>query len=53
MLDEGTATRSAEQIALAAESMGATIDASCGWAGAYVSFKCLKSDFVASLELAV
>ena len=52
MLDEGTSTRSAEQIALAAESMGATIDATCGWAGAYVSFKCLKSDFGESLELA-
>ena len=32
MLDEGTLTRSAEQIALEAESMGATIDATCGWA---------------------
>ncbi len=53
MLDEGTATLSAEQIALRTESMGATIDASCGWAGAYVSFKCLKSDYRASLDLAV
>ncbi len=53
MLDEGTALRSAEQIALAAESMGATISASSGWGGAYVSFKCLKSDFRASLDLAV
>jgi zinc protease len=53
MLDEGTATRSAEQIALEAESMGATINATCGWAGAYVSFKCLKTDYRASLDLAV
>ncbi len=52
MLDEGTLSRTAEQIALEAESMGATIDATCGWAGAYVSFKCLKTDFRASLDLA-
>ncbi len=52
MLEEGTFTRTAEQIALEAESMGATIDATCGWAGAYVSFKCLKTDFRASLDLA-
>ncbi len=52
MLDEGTTRRSAQQIALEAESMGATIDATCGWAGAYVSFKCLKADFSASLDLA-
>ncbi len=52
MLDEGTQRRSAEQIALEAESMGATIDATCGWSGAYVSFKCLKTDCSASLDLA-
>ena len=52
MLEEGTVSRSAEQIALAAESMGATISTTCGWGGAYVSFKCLKADFAASLELA-
>ena len=52
MLDEGTLTRTAEQIALEAESMGATVDATCGWAGAYVSFKCLKTDLRASLDLA-
>ena len=51
MLDEGTVSRSSEQIALAAESMGATITATCGWGGAYVSFKCLKTDYPASLEL--
>jgi zinc protease len=51
MLDEGTVSRSSEQIALAAESMGATISATCGWGGAYVSFKCLKTDYPASLEL--
>ena len=52
MLEEGTVSRSAEQIALAAESMGATVSTTCGWGGAYVSFRCLKADYVASLELA-
>jgi len=52
MLEEGTVSRSAEQIALAAESMGATLSTTCGWGGAYVTFKCLKSDYPASLELA-
>ena len=52
MLEEGTSSRSAEQIALAAESMGATISTTCGWGGAYVSFKCLAADYAASLELA-
>ena len=48
MLEEGTISRSAEQIALAAESMGATISTTCGWGGAYVSFKCLTADYAAS-----
>jgi zinc protease len=52
MLEEGTISRSAEQIALAAESMGATISTTCGWGGAYVSFKCLAADYAASIELA-
>jgi zinc protease len=52
MLDEGTISRSAEQIALAAESMGASISTTSGWGGAYVSFKCLAADYAASLELA-
>jgi zinc protease len=51
MLDEGTKTRTAEELALAAESMGATISAGCGWDGAFVSFKCLKKDLLASLDL--
>jgi len=53
MLEEGTRSRTAAQIALAAESMGATITAGCGWDASYVSFKCLKGDLSASLELAV
>jgi zinc protease len=52
MLEEGTTSRSAEQIALAAESMGASVSTTCGWGGAYVSFKCLAADYPASLELA-
>jgi len=53
MLDEGTTSRTAAQIALAAESMGATIAAGCGWDASYVSFKCLKGDLSESLDLAV
>jgi predicted Zn-dependent peptidase len=53
MLDEGTSSRSADEIALAAESMGATIEASCGWDGSYVSFRCLAKDLLPSLDLAV
>jgi predicted Zn-dependent peptidase len=52
MLDEGTVSRTAEEIALAAESMGATVNTTCGWGGSYVTFKCLAADFRASLELA-
>src|SRR5262249_34766889 len=51
MLDEGTATRTAAQIALAAEDRGATISASCGWDGTYVGFKCLSHDLAATLDL--
>jgi len=53
MLEEGTTSRTAAQIALAIESMGATITADCGWDGSYVSFKCLKGDLSASLDLVV
>ncbi len=52
MLEEGTLTRTAEKIALLAESMGATVSSTCGWGGAYVSFKCLKPDWQSTLELA-
>ena len=53
MLDEGTTTRSAEEIALAVESMGGSIDASSGWDGSYVSFRCLKMHLAPILDLAV
>ncbi len=53
MLDEGTITRTAEQLALEVESMGAAVDASCGWDGAYVSFKCLAANLGSILDLTV
>jgi zinc protease len=53
MLEEGTLSRSAEEIALAVESMGAMIDASCGWDGSYVSFRCLAADLPSILDLTV
>jgi predicted Zn-dependent peptidase len=51
MLDEGTKSRSASEIAMAVESMGATIDASCGWDGVYVSFRCLAANLGSVLDL--
>ena len=53
MLDEGTRNRTAAQIAMEAEAMGASISASCGWDGIYVGFRCLESDLRATLDLAV
>ncbi len=53
MLEEGTRTRSAAEIALTAEAMGTSVSASCGWDGAFVAFRCLKTYFETSLELAV
>ncbi len=53
MLDEGTRNRTAAQIAMEAEAMGASISASCGWDGTYVGFRCLESDLRATLDLAV
>ena len=53
MLDEGTATRSAHAIALAAETMGTHLSTSCGWDGSYVGLQCLTPHLDASLDLAV
>jgi zinc protease len=53
MLEEGTLTRTAFQIAEEAESNGATIGASCGWDAAYVTFRCLKSELRTTLDLSV
>lgn len=52
MLDEGTKSRSAEQIASEIESMGAALSASCGWDGMYVSLRCLKPVLGRTLDLA-
>ena len=53
VMDEGTRTRSAAEIALAVEEMGASLSASCGWDGAFVSFRCLKTVLDPMLDLAV
>ena len=53
MLEEGTTTRSAAQIALAAEAMGTSLSASCGWDGGFVAFRCLKAYLEPSLDLAI
>ncbi|MDG3005150.1 M16 family metallopeptidase [Paludisphaera mucosa] len=53
MLDEGTRTRSAARIAAEVESMGASLSASCGWDGAFVSIRCLKTVLDRTLDLGV
>ncbi len=53
MLEEGTTTRSAAEIALAAEAMGTSLSASCGWDGGFVAFRCLKAYIEPSLDLAI
>ena len=53
MMDEGTSTRTSSQIALEVEGMGASISASSGWDGSYVSFHCLTPHLGATLDLAV
>jgi len=53
LMDEGTESRTAAQIAEAAEGMGTTLSTSCGWDGSYVSFQCLTPHLGASLDLAV
>ncbi len=53
LLDEGTKTRSAFELAQAAESMGSSLSSSCGWDGAYVGLQCLTPQWQATLDLAV
>jgi predicted Zn-dependent peptidase len=53
MMDEGTRRRTSNEIALAAEAMGTSLSTSCGWDGAFVSFRCLKAFLEPSLDLAV
>jgi zinc protease len=52
MMDEGTATRSSQDLALAAESMGTHLTTHCGWDGSYVGLQCLTPHLAASLDLA-
>jgi zinc protease len=52
MLEEGTTSKTAAQIALDVESLGASVAASSGWDAAYVSFKCLSDDLPRVLDLA-
>lgn len=52
MLDEGTRNRSAAELAVAVEALGASLSAHCGWDGIYVGFRCLKGDLGTVLDLA-
>jgi len=53
MLDEGTASRSAEQLADDAESIATHLWSQAGWDGSYVGFDALSEHLEASLDLAV
>ncbi len=53
LLDEGTATRTSQQIALIAENLGTHLSASTGWDGSYVGMQCLTPHLDASLDLAL
>ncbi len=52
LMDEGTASRTSQQIALAAEGLGTHLSASAGWDGSYVGMQCLSPHLDASLDLA-
>ena len=43
LIDEGTTSRTSEQIALAVEGMGTSLSASAGWDGSYVGLQCLTN----------
>lgn len=53
LMDEGTASRSSLDLAVATEGMGTHLSTSCGWDGAYVGMQCLSPHLSASLDLAV
>ena len=53
MMDEGTTSRSAFDLAHEAEEMGTSLSTSCGWDGSYVGFQCLTPHLGRSLDLAV
>lgn len=53
MMDEGTASRSSLELARAAEAMGTSLSATCGWDGSYVGLLSLSPHWLESLDLAV
>jgi zinc protease len=53
MMDEGTASRSSQALAEAAERMGTSLHTSSGWDGSNLSFQCLTPHLEDSLDLAV
>jgi predicted Zn-dependent peptidase len=53
MLGEGTAGRTALELARAAEEMGTSLGTSCGWDGAYINLQCLTPHLLPSLDLVV
>ena len=53
MLDEGTSTRSSEQLAREAESLGTILSTSSGWDGSYIGFQCLSQHASKSVDLAI
>ncbi len=53
LMDEGTSTRTSQQIAQIAEGLGTHLSASAGWDGSYVGMQCLTPHLDASLDLAV
>src|SRR5262249_51339653 len=52
LLDEGTASRTSQEIALTAEGLGTHLSSSAGWDGSYVGMQCLTPHLDASLDLA-
>ncbi len=53
LMDEGTANRTAREIALATEGLGTHLSTSSGWDGSYVGMQCLAPHLEASLDLAM
>ncbi|WP_169972988.1 M16 family metallopeptidase [Tautonia rosea] len=53
MLDEGTTTRSASDLAIEAESIATSLWASAGWDGSYIGLRCLTANLEKSLDLAI
>ena len=51
-LDEGTANRTAEEIALAVEKLGSSLSSTAGWDGSYVGLNCLTAYLDETLEVA-